>query len=224
MAAAKHLITQEIQALVRMGEVILPGIEQAARLVRSRRGKVVVSGLGKSGLIGAKIAATLASTGTSAHFVHAADALHGDSGAVSSEDVALLISNSGTTAEVCRFASMLGGWGVPVIAMTGDAGSTLARAAAVVLDISVPGEADPLGLAPTSSSLVTLAAGDALAACLMTTAGFTAADFGARHPGGALGERTAPTRDSALGSGAASTAEHPAPRDPAAATLAEGAR
>ncbi|ACQ79960.1 Arabinose-5-phosphate isomerase [Beutenbergia cavernae DSM 12333] len=161
----------------------------ATRLIEARSGRLIVSGLGKSGHIAAKMAATFASTGTPAHFVHATEALHGDSGMVVPGDVAILISNSGTTAEVVQFGRMIRALGVPVIAMARDASSPLASLAQVWLDISVEREADPLGLAPTASTTLTLALGDALAAALMTRTNFDDAAFGLRHPGGALGQQ-----------------------------------
>ncbi|MGC0274188.1 KpsF/GutQ family sugar-phosphate isomerase [Pseudactinotalea sp. Z1739] len=195
LVAARESLQVEVEALRRSIDTVLPALGAALDLIRSRPGKVVVSGLGKSGLIGVKIAATLASTGTPAHFMHASDALHGDSGSVAAGDIGILISNSGTTAEVCQVARMLASWDVPVIAMTAEPASPLAESAQVWLDISVPRESDPLGLAPTSSALVTLAVGDALAAALMTRSGFDAGAFGERHPGGALGHSTRRTAD-----------------------------
>lgn len=177
----------EAEAIQAAAERIAPELAGAVRLVRRARGRVLVSGIGKSGHVGAKIAATLASTGTPAQFVHSSEALHGDSGMATPDDVAILISNSGETAEVNHFASMLRRWAVPTIAMTRDPSSTLARLCDLHLDIRVDREADPLGLAPTSSTTLTLAIGDALAAALMTMSGFTSEQFAERHPGGSLG-------------------------------------
>lgn len=151
-------------------------------------GKVVVSGLGKSGLVCRKIASTLASTGTPALFLHAAEGLHGDIGMLTRGDVLLAVSNSGAT-EVLALLAPARRLGLPVVAMTGDLASQLARAADVVLDVSVAEEACPLGLAPTASTTATLALGDALAIALLERRGFSAADFGTLHPGGALGRR-----------------------------------
>lgn len=187
VAAGVRAMRIEADAVAAAAERVAPELADAVRLIRAARGRVLVSGLGKSGHIGAKIAATLASTGTPAQFVHASEALHGDSGMATSDDVAILISNSGETAEVNHFAAMLRSWGVPRIAMTRDPASTLAQLCDVHLDIRVEREADPLGLAPTSSATVTLAIGDALAASLMTLNGFTPEEFAKRHPGGALG-------------------------------------
>ena len=191
LAAARESMLIEARAITRTADIVGPALADAIGVIRGARGRVIVSGLGKSGHIGAKIAATLASTGTPAQFVHSTEALHGDSGMATPDDVAILISNSGETVEVCHFASMLNAWGVPIIAMARNPGSTLVRAAQVFLDISVEREADPLGLAPTASTATTLAVGDALAAALMTLSQFTAEDFAARHPGGSLGVQLA---------------------------------
>lgn len=187
VAAGVTAMRIEADAVAAAAERIAPELTDAVRLIRASRGRVLVSGLGKSGHVGAKIAATLASTGTPAQFVHSSEALHGDSGMATPDDVAILISNSGETAEVNHFARMLKSWGVPRIAMSRDPSSTLARLCDVHLDIRVEREADPLGLAPTSSATVTLAIGDALAAALMTLSGFTSEEFAKRHPGGSLG-------------------------------------
>jgi len=149
---------------------------------------VVVSGLGKSGLVCRKIASTLASTGTPALFLHAAEGLHGDIGMLTRGDVLLAVSNSGST-EVLALLAPARRLGLPVVAMTGDPASQLGRSADVVLDVSVAEEACPLGLAPTASTTATLALGDALAIALLERRGFGAEDFGTLHPGGALGRR-----------------------------------
>ena len=190
--AALHAMDIESGAIARARDLVRAALPAAIELLSAAKGRVVVSGLGKSGHIGAKIAATLASTGTPAQFVHSTEALHGDSGMVREGDVAIFISNSGETADVCQFGRMLSERGVPIIAMTGDEGSTLARLARVVLSIDVEREADPLGLAPTASTAATLAIGDALASALMTVSGFTEADFALRHPGGSLGAQLVP--------------------------------
>jgi arabinose-5-phosphate isomerase len=152
-------------------------------------GRVVVSGMGKSGHVGGKIAATLASTGTPAFFLHPAEASHGDLGMVAKGDVVLVISYSGETAELLTILPLFKRMGAPLIAMTGNPASTLAREADAHLDISVPAEACPLNLAPTASTTATLAMGDALAVALLKHRGFTEADFARSHPGGALGRR-----------------------------------
>jgi arabinose-5-phosphate isomerase len=152
-------------------------------------GRVVVSGMGKSGHVGGKIAATLASTGTPAFFLHPAEASHGDLGMVTKGDVVLAISYSGETAELLTILPLFKRMGAPLIAMTGNPASTLGREADVHLDISVPAEACPLNLAPTASTTATLAMGDALAVALLKHRGFTEADFARSHPGGSLGRR-----------------------------------
>jgi arabinose-5-phosphate isomerase len=154
-----------------------------------RKGRVVVTGMGKSGHVAGKIAATLASTGTPAFFLHPADAGHGDLGMITRDDVVLALSNSGETAEIVTLVPHLKRLGVPLIAMTGNLRSTLATAADVTLDASIPEEACPLNLAPTASTTATLALGDALAVSLLEARGFTEADFARSHPGGNLGRR-----------------------------------
>lgn len=153
------------------------------------RGRVVVTGMGKSGHIGSKIAATLASTGTPAFFVHPGEASHGDLGMITRDDVVMALSNSGETGEITTILPLIKRLGVPLIAMTGNPASTLATTASVHLDVSVDQEACPLGLAPTSSTTATLAMGDALAVALLEARGFTAEDFALSHPGGSLGRR-----------------------------------
>jgi arabinose-5-phosphate isomerase len=152
-------------------------------------GRVIVCGMGKSGHIGGKIAATLASTGTPAFFLHPGEASHGDLGMVTRQDVLLMLSNSGETPELLAILPIIKRMGIPLIAMTGRSTSTLAREADVHLDVSVEHEACPLGLAPTASTTATLALGDALAVALLEARGFTAEDFAFSHPGGALGRR-----------------------------------
>jgi arabinose-5-phosphate isomerase len=189
LAAADEAMAAESEAIAVTRRTVRPALAEALRLLSAISGRVVVSGLGKSGHIGAKIAATLASTGTPAFFVHSTEALHGDSGMVTANDVVILISYSGETAEVCQFARMVAARGIPIIAMTGRPASTLAGLARVHLSIHVEREADPLGLAPTASTASTLALGDALAAGLMTLKGFGADEFATFHPGGSLGRQ-----------------------------------
>ena len=153
------------------------------------KGRVVVTGMGKSGHIGNKIAATLASTGTPSFFVHPGEASHGDMGMITSQDVVIAISNSGNTSEVVTILPLIKRMGAPLISMTGNASSTLAREAVANLDVSVMVEACPLGLAPTSSTTATLVMGDALAVALLEARGFSAEDFAISHPGGSLGRR-----------------------------------
>ncbi len=162
---------------------------RACRICLMCRGRIVVTGLGKSGHISGKIAATLASTGTPAFFVHAGEASHGDIGMITRDDVVLALSNSGETAEILTLVPVLKRLGVPLIALTGNARSTLAQAATVHLDIGVPAEACPLNLAPTASTTAALAVGDALAVTLLKARGFTEEDFARSHPAGTLGRR-----------------------------------
>ncbi len=163
--------------------------DRAVELILACQGKVVVTGMGKSGLVGQKIASTLASTGTPAFFLHPAEGVHGDIGVLHRSDVALAISYSGETDEVVRLLPLLRRLGLPLIAMTGRPGSTLGRGADVVLDCSVRQEACPFNLAPTASTTATVALGDALAMALIERRGFKAEDFALLHPGGALGRR-----------------------------------
>ncbi|MET0986653.1 MAG: KpsF/GutQ family sugar-phosphate isomerase [Steroidobacteraceae bacterium] len=162
---------------------------RACTLLRACQGRVVVMGMGKSGHVGNKIAATLASTGTAAFFVHPAEASHGDIGMMTAQDVVIAISNSGETAELLTLLPTIKRLGVSLIAMTGKPASNLGRAADVVLDVSVPEEACPLNLAPTASTTATLAMGDALALAVLEARGFTQEDFARSHPGGILGRR-----------------------------------
>ncbi|HKX58394.1 MAG TPA: KpsF/GutQ family sugar-phosphate isomerase [Steroidobacteraceae bacterium] len=163
--------------------------ERACRMLLACTGRVVVSGMGKSGHVGGKIAATLASTGTPSFFLHPAEASHGDLGMVTRGDVVLAISYSGETAELLMILPLFKRMGAGLLAMTGNTASTLARESDVHLDVSVPAEACPLNLAPTASTTATLAMGDALAVALLKHRGFTEADFARSHPGGALGRR-----------------------------------
>ena len=190
IASAKSALDIEIAALNKMASAIETKIEPALQLLTQTKGRVIVTGLGKSGLVGAKIAATLASTGTPSFFVHSADALHGDSGAIHDGDLVIAISNSGETSEVVAVADMAKSWGNKVIAITGKKDSRLATISDATLDISFEKEADPNGLAPTTSTTLTIAIGDAIAAALITYKNFTSQDFGKRHPGGALGKKS----------------------------------
>ncbi len=190
LAAARNAVTTEIAALENFSQGLDEKLTDALELLVACKGHVIVTGLGKSGLVGAKISATLASTGTPSFFLHSADALHGDSGAITKDDLVIAISNSGETAEVIAVAKMAKGWGNKVIAITGKHASTLSTSADALLDIAFEKEADPLNLAPTTSTTLTLVLGDAIASALMSYKNFTAADFGKRHPGGALGKAT----------------------------------
>jgi arabinose-5-phosphate isomerase len=162
---------------------------RACRICLTCRGRIVVTGMGKSGHIGGKIAATLASTGTPAFFMHPGEASHGDVGMITRDDVLLALSNSGETDEILTIVPAIKRLGVPMIAFTGNVGSALARAATVHVDIAVPAEACPLNLAPTASTTAALAVGDALAVALLKARGFTEEDFARSHPAGALGRR-----------------------------------
>src|ERR1700761_2325839 len=168
---------------------------RACRICLNCRGRIVVTGMGKSGHIGGKIAATLASTGTPAFFVHPGEASHGDVGMITRDDAVLALSNSGETAEILTILPVIKRLGVPLIAFTGNSGSALARIATVHLDIRVPAEACPLNLAPTASTTAALAVGDALAVALLKARGFTEEDFARSHPAGSLGRRLLYVRD-----------------------------
>ena len=163
--------------------------ERAVELLRGCGGRVIVTGMGKSGLIGRKIAATLASTGTPAHFLHPAEGVHGDLGMVARGDVVLALSNSGETDELLAIVPPLKRLGVPILLLTGNPAASLARQCEVVIDVSVPEEACPMNLAPTSSTTAALALGDALALALLELRGFRPEDYAALHPRGALGWR-----------------------------------
>lgn len=189
IALARNVVATEIQALDRMSSRFDAGFEKAIETILQARGRVVVVGMGKSGLIGKKIAATMASTGTPAFFVHPGEAFHGDLGMIKPIDVVLMISNSGETEELIRILPFLDHQCNPVIAMTGKVHSTLARHADVVLDISVEREACNNNLAPTSSTTATLVMGDALAVVLSVKRHFQPEDFARFHPGGSLGRK-----------------------------------
>lgn len=190
ITAACFALELEIAELVKLRARLEVQIENSLDFFLQCSGRVVVVGLGKSGLIGRKISATFSSTGTPSFFMHATDALHGDSGAILTGDLVVFISNSGETAEVCTLARMLKNSGIKVLCMTGNIDSSLARICEVVLDISVSREVDPLNLAPTSSAILTLALGDAIACALMAAREFSVEDFSRRHPSGALGIKT----------------------------------
>ncbi|OHX35718.1 D-arabinose 5-phosphate isomerase [Methylomonas sp. LWB] len=188
-ALALAVIQTEMQAVARLAERIDEAFVRACHLLLDCKGRVVVTGMGKSGHIAGKIAATLASTGTPGFFVHPGEASHGDLGMITRQDVVLALSNSGETGEILTILPIIKRLGVPLVAMTGNADSTLARMASVHLDVSVEQEACPLGLAPTASTTVALVMGDALAVSLLETRGFTRDDFALSHPGGSLGKR-----------------------------------
>lgn len=189
MAMGRAVIDIEARAVQALGRRIDDDFCEACRLMLTCQGRVVVLGMGKSGHIGSKIAATLASTGTPAFFVHPGEASHGDLGMLTRQDAAIALSNSGETAELLTILPLIKRLGIPLISLTGNPGSTLAQAADVSLDVSVDQEACPLGLAPTASTTACLAMGDALAVALLQARGFTEEDFALSHPGGALGRR-----------------------------------
>lgn len=189
LALAKKTVETEVEALKAMSNRLDDGFQRAVDIILPARGRVVVIGMGKSGLIGQKIVATLASTGTPSFFVHPGEAFHGDLGMIKPIDVALLISNSGETEEVIRLLPFLQYQQNKIIAMTGRADSTLGRHADVVLNVSVEREACNNNLAPTSSTTATLVMGDALAVALSVERGFQPEDFARFHPGGSLGRK-----------------------------------
>jgi arabinose-5-phosphate isomerase len=189
LALAHQTFDIEAAAVLGLKSRVGPGFVQAVQLMLGVRGRVVVMGMGKSGHVGRKIAATLASTGTPAMFVHPAEASHGDLGMIKAIDVVLAISNSGEVEELSVLLPVLKRLGAPVVAMTGGAQSTLARHASVVLDSSVEKEACPLNLAPTASTTAQMALGDALAVALLDARGFRTEDFARSHPGGSLGRK-----------------------------------
>ncbi len=189
LALARDTLDIEAQAVLAMAARLDDRFAQAVALVLACRGRLVVMGMGKSGHVGRKITATLASTGTPAMFVHPAEASHGDLGMITAADVVLGISNSGESEELTAILPLIKRMGVPLIALTGRADSTLGRHAEVVLDASVAKEACPHNLAPTASTTAQLALGDALAVALLDARGFKADDFARSHPGGALGRK-----------------------------------
>ncbi len=188
-ALGRAVIETEAAAVAALTRRIDDAFVSACRYMLACEGRIVVLGMGKSGHIGGKIAATLASTGSPAFFVHPGEACHGDLGMITPRDVVLAISNSGETEELLTLLPLLKRLGVPMVTMTGRRDSTLAREADVSLDLSVASEACPLGLAPTSSTTAALAMGDALAIALLESRGFTAEDFARSHPAGSLGRR-----------------------------------
>ena len=186
---ARHVLDVEQAALTALRDRIDPSFDRALDLLLDCRGKVIVTGIGKSGIVGRKVAATFASTGTPAFFLHAGEGSHGDLGMLVRGDVVLALSYSGETDEVPRLLPLLRRLAAPLIVVTGAPASTLGRAADVALDVGVPEEACPLGLAPTASTTAMMALGDALAVALLEERGFTAEDYALLHPGGSLGRR-----------------------------------
>ena len=189
LSIAKRVLRTEADAVHALIDKLDSSFEKAIDIVYNSKGRVVVTGMGKSGLIGKKIAATLASTGTPAFFLHPAEASHGDLGMVTSRDVIIAISNSGETDEITALIPFLKRFDVAVISMTGNPDSTLAKASDVSLDISVEEEACPLGITPTASTTAALAMGDAIAVALLVRRGFRQEDFASFHPSGSLGKK-----------------------------------
>ena len=185
----RRVLDIEARAVQALVQRLDGGFSEAVDLLYHCKSKVVVSGMGKSGLIGQKIAATMASTGTPSFFLHPAEGLHGDLGMLARRDVLIAISNSGETQEILQLLPFMERMGIPVVAIVGRKGSTLAKNSAVALDVSVEEEACPMGLAPTASTTATLAMGDALAVALLEKRGFKEHDFAQVHPGGTLGRR-----------------------------------
>ena len=185
----KAVLKTEAEAILALTDSIDDGFVRACQILLDCRGRIVVTGIGKSGHIGGKIAATLASTGSPAFFLHPAEASHGDLGMITRADVVLAISNSGETREIISILPIIKRLGVPLVTLTGNPRSTIAREASVNLQVAVEREACPLGLAPTASTAAALAMGDALAISLLESRGFTEQDFAHSHPGGTLGRR-----------------------------------
>lgn len=186
---ARKVLDIEANSILRLKDNIdMMSYNKAIDLLFHCKGRVIVTGMGKSGLIGKKIAATMSSTGTPSYYLHPAESTHGDSGLITRDDVIIAISNSGETQELLNLLPLLKRFGLPIIAMTGKSNSTLAKTSEVVIDISVEKEACPLNKAPTASTTATLAVGDALAVCLLEKKGFSEEDFLVNHPSGALGK------------------------------------
>jgi arabinose-5-phosphate isomerase len=189
IARGRRVLATEAAAVAALEHRLDAAFARACSLLLACQGKVVVTGMGKSGHVGNKIAATLASTGTPSFFLHPAEAIHGDLGMITAGDVVVALSNSGETAELLTILPVIKRLDIPLVAFTGGTDSTLARYATVTLDVSVAEEACPLNLAPTASTTATLAMGDALAIAVLEARGFTEEDFARSHPGGALGRR-----------------------------------
>lgn len=185
---AKEVLDIEAHSILKLKNSINEDFDRVIRILYLCKGRVIVTGMGKSGIIGKKIAATLSSTGTPSYFLHPAESTHGDSGVITKEDVIIAISNSGETQELLNLLPLIKRFGIPLIAMTGGLNSTLAKVSDVFIDISVEKEACPLNKAPTASTTATLAMGDALAVCLLEKRGFSEEDFLVFHPSGSLGK------------------------------------
>jgi arabinose-5-phosphate isomerase len=199
IAAAKRAVSIEVEGLSALLEALAGplglAVQKAVETIGGARGRVIVSGMGKSGHVGRKIAATLASTGTPASFVHPAEASHGDLGMITTQDVVMMLSNSGESAELKDIINYCARFSVPMIAITANSSSTMGRAADIVLELPKAQEACPNGLAPTTSTLLQLALGDAIAMALLEAKGFSADDFRNYHPGGKLGAQIKHARD-----------------------------
>jgi len=195
LKTAREILRIEAKAIERLTQRIGKEFERSVELMASCRGRVIVTGMGKPGFIARKIAATLASTGTPSFFLHPAEAIHGDLGMVTEDDCMIAISNSGETEEIVKLLPTLKRIGVPLIALTSNSQSTLARNADVVLDLGVTREACPLNLAPSASTTASLAMGDALALSLLKKKGFQPEDFAVLHPGGSLGKKLLKVKD-----------------------------
>ncbi len=215
LVLARQVLATEAAAITALSTRLGREFVAAVELILGCRGRVVVSGIGKSGHVARKLASTLASTGTPAFFVHPTEALHGDLGMITSNDVVIMLSNSGETDELVTLTPSLKREGARIVAITGSGGSSLAQAADIHLDAAVDSEACPLGLAPTASTTAALALGDALALALLDARGFSAEDFARSHPGGALGRRLLTRVADVMRTGTA------LPTCPADATLAE---
>lgn len=189
LGIARQVLLTEATAIIGVSERLTGSFTRAVGLLSSCRGRIICTGMGKSGLICQKVAATFTSTGTPSHFLHPAEAIHGDLGMVRAEDVVVAISYSGETEELLRLLELLKRMGTPLISLTGNMQSSLARHSDVALDVSVEKEACPIGLAPTASTTAALAMGDALAMAIMHIKGFRMEDFAELHPGGNLGRK-----------------------------------
>ncbi|MEQ5875718.1 KpsF/GutQ family sugar-phosphate isomerase [Pseudoalteromonas sp. NFXS39] len=201
IAQGKRVLEIEAQALQEIEQYINQDFDKACQLMFQCKGRIIVIGMGKSGHVGNKIAATLASTGTPAFFVHPGEASHGDLGMITHDDVVMCISNSGETSEVLSIIPVIKRIGAKMISLTGNPDSTMAKLSDVHVCIKVSKEACPLGLAPTASTTATLVMGDAIAVALLETRGFTADDFALSHPGGSLGKRLLLTLDDVMHAG-----------------------
>lgn len=195
LTSARNILEIEIQALKAVSSRLGEEFVKAVDLILTSPGRLIVCGMGKSGLVGKKISATLSSTGTASFFLHPAEALHGDLGMIKERDVVLLLSNSGETEEIVRLVPFLRRVGAGIIAMVGNPASTLGRMADVVIDSGVDREACPINLAPTSSTTVSMALGDAIAGALIEARGFKEKDFARLHPSGSLGRRFLTVKD-----------------------------